>query len=355
MKRLKEGAAEIFVPEESLTKKSDTFYNPAMEHQRNVTVACVRLLGKKRVLDPLAATGIRGIRLIKEAGAEIVTFNDRNPKAVKLIEKNLKLNKITKKHHSIRGEDANSLFLEKGKFDYVDIDPFGSPARYLFNSGFALGNHSAFGVTATDSGALSGKFAGACFRRYGVFVDGTDFPKELGVRVLITSILRNLALHGLTFEPLYSHANHYFRVIGSVHYGAEKNLHEIRMVSYCPACHNKVVAVEKICGNCKGEMRIIGPLWTGKIQDADFCGKMLPDFGFGSAAGRREILMSSQEIDSPFYYDLHAIGRLNKKNTPRIGDLIENLKGQGFEASRTHLCLTGIKTNAGIKEILRLI
>lgn len=355
MKKIREGKAEIFVPSESLTKKSETFYNPAMEHQRNVTVACVRLLGKGKILDPLAATGIRGIRLIKEAGAGKVVFNDRNPHAVKLIEKNLKLNKIAKKLYDIHKKDANSLFLEKNKFDYVDIDPFGSPIKYLGNVGYCLGNHAALGVTATDSGALSGKFASACFRRYGVFATETDFPKELGIRILITSVLRNLAIHGLTFEPLYSHANHYFRVIGSVHYGAGENLREIRMVSYCPKCHNKIIGLEKSCDNCKGEMRIIGPIWTGKIQDEGFCKKMLSGFEFSGSEGKREIVFCSQEINQPFYYDLHEIGRYRKKSTPKIEILIEKLKDSGFKASRTHLCLTGIKTDAEIKEILKFI
>jgi tRNA (guanine26-N2/guanine27-N2)-dimethyltransferase len=355
MRKIREGAAEIFVPAESLTKKSETFYNPAMEHQRNVTVACVRLAGAKDALDPLAATGIRGIRLIKEAGVDCVLFNDVNPAAIQLIRKNIVLNKVKKTSYEISRKDANQLFLEKRRFGFIDIDPFGSPIKYLRSVAYSLRKDSLLGVTATDSGALSGKFADACFRRYGVFVAETDFPKELGVRVLITSILKNLSTHNMTFEPLYSHANHYFRVIGRVSYGPEKNLSEIRMVSYCPKCHNKTIGIEKVCGNCGHEMRIIGPLWTGKIQDRNFCKKILSSFEFGGIGGKREIIICSQENDQPFYYDLHEIGRYMKKSAPKIETLMEKLKDGGFKASRTHLCLTGIKTDAGIKEILKLV
>jgi tRNA (guanine26-N2/guanine27-N2)-dimethyltransferase len=354
MKKITEGRAQIFVPAESLTKNSEAFYNPAMEHQRNVTVACARILDRKKILDPLAATGIRGIRLIREASAEKIVFNDRNPNAIKLIQKNLRLNKIAKRFFEVRGEDANSLFLEKEKYDYIDIDPFGSPVRYLFNAGYALGNHSAIGVTATDCGALSGKFASACFRRYGIFVTETDFPKELGIRVLITSVLQNLAKHGLTFEPLYSHANHYFRVIGSVHYGAERNLREIQMVSYCPRCHSKKTGIESRCENCKSRMQTIGPLWTGKIQGMEFCKRLLANFEF-AGLGRKEITMCTQEIDQPFYFDLHMIAKSLKTSSPKMENVIEKLRSKGFEASRTHLCLTGIKTNANIKGIIRTL
>lgn len=353
MKKIQEGLAEVFVPSESLTKKSETFYNPEMEHQRNVTIACLRIFKPKEALDPLAATGVRGIRILKEvSGVRKVVFNDVNPKAVKLIGKNLKANGIGKSKYEIHKKDANSLFLEKKKYDFVDIDPFGSPIRFLRNVGYALRNGSILGVTATDSGALAGKFAKACFRRYGIFVGRTDFSKELGVRVLITSILRNLAVHDLTFEPLYSHGNHYFRTIGLMKRGADKNLSNIRMVSYCPKCHGKIIGTEKVCDNCKGEIRILGPLWTGKIQDRGFCKRMLSKFDF---ANKKEIVLCSQETDFPFYYDLHQAAKFLRKSSPKIEKVIGSLRKKGFKASRTHLCVTGVKTNAGVKGILKLM
>jgi tRNA (guanine26-N2/guanine27-N2)-dimethyltransferase len=352
MKKITEGLADILVPDESLTKKSETFYNPAMEHQRNVTVAIVRMTKCKEVLDPLAATGVRGIRLLKEANVKKAVFNDISSKAVKLIEKNLRANKIKKSSYEIHRKDANVLFLEKRRFDYVDIDPFGSPIKYLRNVAYALKKGSLLGVTATDSGALAGKFAEACFRRYGVFVRETDFPKELGIRVLITSILKNLATHHMTFEPLYSHANHYFRVIGKVTYGAEKKISVIKIVSYCPNCHNKKIGIETFCGNCKGKMNAIGPLWSGKIHDKEFCKKLLSNFEF---SGKKEILLCSYEADQPFYYDLHMIARSLKTSSPKIEKVIAKLQAKGFEASRTHFCPTALKTNADINEIAELL
>ncbi|MCX6817374.1 MAG: hypothetical protein NTU57_00780 [Candidatus Aenigmarchaeota archaeon] len=352
MKKIAEGKAKLYVPDESLTKDSETFYNSAMEHQRNVTIACVRLAGSKDALDPLAATGVRGIRLLKEAGVAKVVLNDVSPAAIKLVRRNLVLNKIKKSSYEISRKDANELFLEKRRYNFVDIDPFGSPIKFLRSVSYALRKDSLLGVTATDSGALAGKFADACFRRYGVFVCATDFPKELGVRVLITSILKNLATHEMTFEPLYSHANHYFRVIGRVSYGPDKNVSKIKMVSYCPQCHNRKIGVESVCDNCKGEMKHIGPIWTGKIHDSEFCKKLLENFEF---SGKREIELSAAEIDHPFYYDLHMLAQSLKTSPPRMEKLIEKLRAKGFEASRTHLELRAVKTNAGIKAISVLI
>ncbi len=352
MKLVSEGKAKIYVPSESLTKKSETFYNPGMEHQRNITVAALRILGPKEVLDPLAATGVRGIRILREVeNVEKVVFNDANPKAVKLIEKNLKLNRIKKSKYEVQKKDASSLFLEKNKFDFIDIDPFGSPVRFLRNVGYALHRDSILAVTATDSGALAGKFARACFRRYGVFVEETDFSKELGIRVLITSILQNLATHDITFEPLYSHANHYFRTIGLIKREVDKNLSKIRMISYCPKCHSKMIGIEGKC-DCGGEMSHIGPVWTGKIQDRDFIRNLLSKFDFEN---KKEIVICSEEIDQPFYYDIHKMAKSLRKGPPKIKSVIDPLRKRGFKASRTHLCRTGIKTNSSLKEILKII
>lgn len=353
MKKITEGKAEIFVPEESLKRKSEVFYNPVMGYQRSITVASVKIFGKKKVLDPLAGTGIRGIRLIKEALVENVTFNDINPNAVEFIKKNLKLNGISDNFYRIYQKDANILFLEKEKYDFVDIDPFGSPIKYLSNVGYSLKKESLLGVTATDSGALSGKFVEACLRRYGIFVCETDFSKELGIRVLITSILQNLARNEMTFEPIYSHGNHYFRVLGLIHYGPDKNIEKIKMVSFCPRCLNKKIDVEKICDNCGNEMKIIGPLWIGKIMDREFCKNLVKNLESG--LNKKELILASEEIDSPFYYDIRKVCQNIKKNPPKMEDVINKLKENGFEASRSHLCATGIKTNAGIKNILDLI
>jgi tRNA (guanine26-N2/guanine27-N2)-dimethyltransferase len=352
MKKIKEGQAELLLPEETLTKKSYAFYNPAMEHQRNVTVACVKLLKKKKILDPLAASGVRGIRLIKEADVEYVKFNDINPNATKLIEKNLKLNKISENAYAISQKDANLLFLEKEKYDYVDIDPFGSPSRFLFNVGYALHKNSLLGVTATDTGALCGKFTNACFRRYFVYAIKTSFSKEFGIRVLVTSIIKNLAQHNMTFEPIYSHANHYFRVIGLVKYGPDKNLNNIKMISYCEKCQNVKIGVEKFCDNCKGSMHILGPLWVGKIQEREFCKDLFFNFNFD---GKKELLIASQESDVPFYFDIHKMAEMLKKSPPKVENVLMRLKKMGFEATRTHLCPTGIKTNASVKDILECI
>jgi tRNA (guanine26-N2/guanine27-N2)-dimethyltransferase len=360
MKNVREGLAEIAVPEESLTKRSEVFYNPAMEYQRNVTVACLKAFfsGRKiSVLDPLAASGVRGIRIAKEVdGAKKIVFNDLNPGAVDLIKKNISLNSIPKNIGiKIESQDANSILSGGKKYDFVDIDPFGSPAKFVENAGPCLKPGSLLGVTATDTGALSGKFEEACMRRYGVSVTATDFPKELGVRVMITYIISKLSSHGLTLKPLYSHGNHYFRVIGSIESDPENSgLSKIKLVSYCPSCLERVIGKKEKCG-CGGKMKIIGPIWTGNTSDREFCEGLYHEFVSSGFGNPRELWLCLEETDIPFYYDIHLLCKKLKKSPPSMDGLIRKVRESGHSASRTRFCLTGLRTDLPLKELKKMV
>ena len=93
----KEGSAIIKIPEHKISKKMPVFYNPEMKLNRDISVQIIKYYKPKTILDLLAASGIRSIRFIKEAKAKDITINDLNPKAIKNIKQNLKLNKIKKK------------------------------------------------------------------------------------------------------------------------------------------------------------------------------------------------------------------------------------------------------------------
>ncbi len=356
MKKVTEGKIEFFVPEESLTKKSNVFYNTAMEYQRDVTIACLKVSKPSEVLLPLAASGVRGVRIAKEVGCDKIMFNDANPSACRLMERNLKLNKVPKKYYEIRNEDARKMMLEK-RYDYVDIDPFGSPIEFIRNIGSCVKNGSLLGVTATDSGALAGKFAKACFRRYGVKVLTNDFPKEIGVRVLITSVMQHLSAIDMAFQPLYSHGNHYFRVIGRVERGAtntDDNLNKIRMVSYCQKCLKREIGIREKC-ECGKRYSHIGPIWTGPTKDTGFVNAMLKEFFNSGFRNPKELQTTIEEIDVPFYYDLHSICKKLRKSPPKMEMLFEKLKKKGYKVSRTRFCMNGFRTDAEIKTIKKII
>jgi tRNA (guanine26-N2/guanine27-N2)-dimethyltransferase len=367
MKQITEGRARILVPEASTFRNSEVFYNPEMAGQRDLAVSFLQVWQKAKaeplsVCDPLAGSGVRATRMLLEVdGIEKVVINDLNPQATKLIGKNLGLCGIPENRYELCNRDANILMLgSRSAFDYVDIDPFGSPVFYLDAAAAALKKDALLACTAMDTGALAGSFPSTCMRRYCIRNTRTDFLKEMGVRVLVTAIIKCMARHDIGFSPLISQHGHFFRVVGRVRRSggmAGRSVEKIRMTSWCRSCLWRAVETVEKCPNCESNIMHLGPLWTGPLHDREFCAKTLEEYksrGFGNSIARTLEAMV-QESDFPFYYDIHKVYKKMKACPMSLESVIEKLKGNGFSACRTHLCPTGIRTDAGIADINKTI
>ena len=158
---LQEGEVKFYAPTgEKISSKLPVFYNPQMKLARDVAVEIVRQLKPKNACCLMDASGIRSLRLWKEAGVENITANDISDAACELMEKNFSLNKAKIK---IAKGDCNSLETEEG-FDYIDLDPFGSPVKFLSSAVSKLKRNGVIAITATDIGCMAGRFNEACMR-----------------------------------------------------------------------------------------------------------------------------------------------------------------------------------------------
>src|SRR3989338_409005 len=137
---IKEGSAIIMISKiGKISKEIGVFYNPVMGFNRDISVLLLNSIHKKgmQIADPLAASGVRSIRFLKELNKDKIKniyINDFNNDAIKSIKENLKLNKIKYNNNKkiiIKNEDANLFLLNSTGFDYIDIDPFGSPNFFL--------------------------------------------------------------------------------------------------------------------------------------------------------------------------------------------------------------------------------
>lgn len=133
--QISEGSVKLKIPDPKkykLTAKAPVFYNPAMTLNRDISVLLCKVLKPESVVDLLAATGVRGLRIKKEAKVKNVYVNDANPVAVSFIKKNAKLNKLKVSIYGLRAHEflATRYKLKHKKFDYVDIDPFGTPTPF---------------------------------------------------------------------------------------------------------------------------------------------------------------------------------------------------------------------------------
>ncbi len=357
--------------EEEPTKESQVFYNPKMILNRDISVSALKVYSEDqkvdlKVLDALGGTGVRGIRYLREVpGIEKVVINDSKPDAFENIKKNLELNSLKTKVE-VTSRDANLLMSERRKgFHYIDLDPFGSPARFIDSTARSLKHDSFIGITATDLAALCGTYRKTCRRKYGSWVQNLSYHHEVGIRVLIKSVFDALAVHNKVFDPKLCYAEkHYYRIMGEVREtkkGVNRSLKNIGFLSFCSKCGYRKFSGEKdyeerICPKCEQDTGKIGPLWTGKIGRKDFIHRVKDDLdekGFNEASELADMLEKEVDIKKPFY-DTHNIGKITGQPAVRRDKLIENIRDKGYNAEKTHFCPTGIKTSAPIEDILSI-
>ncbi len=82
---------------------------------------------------------------------------------------------------------------------------------------------------------------------------------------------------------------------------------------------------------------------------------MLKDLEDAGYKETKELRTATEEIDEPFYYDLHRLFRVYKKSPKGIEGIMKGLEDNGFSVSRTRFSGTGIKTGAPYKKIISLL
>jgi len=308
-------------------------------------------LGISGYLDALAASGIRGMRAAKEAGAD-VSFNDVSSQACQLIEKNLDRNALS---GEVTCKNANSLLHER-HFQAVDLDPFGTPSPYL--SAASRSAREYLFITATDTAPLCGAHFMSGVRKYMATPLRTSYHREMGARILLGLAARELARLDRSMQPLLTHVtDHYVRVYLALSNGAkaaDRCLENMGYVEHCPICGSFSLHKEPRplgrCGQCSGKTSLAGPLWLGRIQDSEAIGRAMT-WDKLSRRAERILAACAEEIDAPMYYDHHAICQRLSITPGKIDPAVERLKERGFQASRTHFYGLGIKTDAKMADV----
>jgi len=240
-----EGSVKIQVPDFSrVSSKAPVFYNPDMEFNRDVSVLALQVFQRMvdreiKVADTFAGSGIRAIRYLREVdGVAEAWANDINPLAVECIERNSRMNSVSP---LVSREDAG-VFLRsnQGVFDFIDVDPFGTPAPFMDSAAAAIRNRSMIGVTATDTSGLCGTYVKPCLRKYSSRPLKTEYCHEIGVRILAGFTAMNLARYRKGSEFLLSHSTrHYMRLYVMVRRGArraDESLKNIGFILHCFSC-----------------------------------------------------------------------------------------------------------------------
>ena len=310
-----------------------------------------------RILEGLAASGLRSMRFAKEIpGVNKIICNDFDETAVEVIKKNIKRNKVEHLVEASHGDASMIMYQNKSfkdRFDVVDLDPYGTAAPFFDAAVQSVRDGGLLCVTCTDAAVLCGNTPEKCFALYGSASVRGSFCHEMGLRIILRSLESHAARHSRYIVPLASlSVDFYFRIFVKVYSGAYKAKFASTnsgMVYHCSGCGvyttlpfcdtvptksdnvrfvlNKGPPVSERCEHCGSRHQIAGPAYLGKIHDSKYCERIIARINaqpgkFGTAKRIEGMLsMASEELDEPLYMELDALNMVVHCQPPKMNDI----------------------------------
>jgi tRNA (guanine26-N2/guanine27-N2)-dimethyltransferase len=323
-----------------------------MAIDRDIAVAVAQALAvgapprRSRGWEMLSATGVRGLRILHESsllGSLLLTELD--PRGFEVLEAN------ARRYEGIgalaRHQDARTLPTD-APFDYVDLDPYGTPEPFLGTALDAVVPGGVLAVTATDMRVLAGVERGACERRYAAAPVRGRLGPEGGLRILLAWIARASQERGRAIRPIASYVrDHHVRTY--VRLGAEPGDAALPIGSIDPS---------QFPGpQLKGDGPF-GPMWLGPLFDPVVVGELRTPASCEHpiASGRfLDLVREEAGVDAPFYYESNELAReIPLENPPPVADLIAALREGGWAAARTHARPGAFRTPAPRSVVLEI-
>ena len=284
------------------------FLNPAMAPARTRSVLLLAdalendwLVTEEkpiRVLDALCATGVRVRRWRNEIPANLqqrlrISANDLDEFALNWT----RISHITHppeviveqefeddRHNRIpSGEIINGIHIQQldarvammeSAFQWVDLDPFGSPVSFLDSALQCLSRSGVLEVTATDTAALTGSSPSSMARRYGAKGLVDIYAHDDAVRILLGLIATSAARLDKKIKPILAlFDGHHVRVsvqLKTSKEGASEITQNMGWrvrgedVPYRFVTHPNADQLENASG----------PMWIGPLWDAEIAGRM---------------------------------------------------------------------------------
>jgi len=374
--RIKESSALIEVPREvveHITERNEVFYNPAMAVNRDLTILLLRVYVKEKdrpikVAEPLAASAIRSIRILKEVpNVGKVYINDLSLDALKYAKRNLEINQIETSKVEIWNEDANVFLLKTKYYDYIDIDPFGTPVDFLDAVAKSLAHRGVVGITATDTAPLSATYPKTCLRRYFAKPIENEFYHEVGIRILIKKIAEFFFQYDIPIEVLFSYSYlHHFRVFVKRYRGARKvdgiMENKIGYLLYCHKClyrdtllFTKLREIDLTCPVCGHKLDWAGPLWVGELWNPEYVEGMMEEIPNVEVQNETikllKVIEKESKLQTVGFYTISSLGRAFKlPQLPTKKRILKALNGV-----KTHFTPEGFRTNLPHSEVIKIV
>ncbi len=343
-KTINEGSIKLIIPDNFFIKgpgkKSIGFYNMDQKLNRDFTISFLKTVKPRLALDAFGGTGIRGLRINREANIKTV-ITEINKESFNFIKNN-------KEYNNSNVEIYNKSFqsiLNDYLFDYIDIDPYGSVLPYIDDALLNIRNKGYIGITPTDLTALTGSMIKKTKRRYNSFILNDNYRHESGIRLLIAEIIRRAAAMDKAAFPMLSlWHSHYYRIIFQIFSSANKADELLSKINYV----NKNEIIYNLYKNINE-----GPLWSGNLNSSIIKNLNIidnPDKLF------IKYLERIKNNDLSYYFlELSDIAKFKKVNAININKVIEILEKNNIESGRTQFSETGLKINYNIEEAIKYI
>jgi tRNA (guanine26-N2/guanine27-N2)-dimethyltransferase len=247
-------------------------------------------------------------------------------------------------------------------FDVVDVDPFGTPMPFV--DAAVNGTRELLCLTATDTAPLCGAHFRSGVRSYATVPHNTEYHAEMGVRVLLSAVVRVAARHDVAAEPVLTHASdHYVRTYLDLERGAraaDACVDELGFVYHCQHClwrdaQRRLIAdAPAACPHCGEDLQVAGPLWLARSCDRDFVAAVAEEISaeMGTADRAPDLLATIRaELDTPTHYEQPRLTKRWGRGATAMEEFLERVREAGFAASRTHYGGTTFKTDADVAAI----
>lgn len=355
------------------------FLNPAMAPARTRSVLLladalehgwlVKPTQDLRALDALCATGVRVRRWRNEVPSEHqqrlrISANDLDGFALEWLKNSHETlpPSVSVKHaleddryeRALEGEMRNGLFimqndaritLMESAYQWVDLDPFGSPVNFLDAAVQGLSRVGFLEVTATDTAALTGSSPGSQHRRYGAKGIVDSYAHDDAVRVLLGLIATTAARHDRVVEPVLAlFDGHHVRISVKVRRSREGASRVLENMGWRIREDNGTYRF--VQHPTPDEVEVgSGPMWVGPLWDADIAGRMTEgralsvcspsaeDIAKGIDAGlewsEQDSEYASRELRRSVRYIADAADLMSRDHTLYHMDDLPNMAGTG--------------------------
>ena len=394
------------MPRGPAAKTGEGFLNPAMAPARTRSVMLLADAlendwlvpeGKMiRALDALCATGVRPRRWRKEIPDQErlrITANDLDSEALEWARNSHSENPIgdgidwepeegrfartiegivEDGIHWINGDAMN--LMTQAPFQWIDIDPFGSPVKFLDTAIQSISRVGVLEVTATDTAALCGSAKTSALRRYGSVGITDSYMHDDATRILLGTIARIAAMHDKSMHPIMSlFDGHHVRVSVLLKKSKDEATKWRDNIGY--RIRSEPYHFAKL-----PEGKYSGPMWTGPIFDSDIASRITKQKAIELCSGKKEdypddwteldIEHSRREIERSVVHISESAKLLAKehllvavndlgiaaqiKHIPSMKKLKAGLEERGFKMARCHMPEAMFATDADWSTVLEI-